>query len=85
MRKPPTLKPKIWGSSATLHFWERAPAGRTPNVGQLGTGDGEPGNCDLEQITHGRWHSPSDNFGWFNPTILGASPFERRAIAIKKR
>jgi hypothetical protein len=84
MRKARTLKPKIWGSSATLHFWNAARSDRGADLGPYGNNGGGH-DADLEQITHGRWHSPSDSFHWFNPTILGASPFERRDFAIKNR
>lgn len=87
MRKPTTLKPKIWGSTATLHFWE--PKKNQKNefyTEQRAPNDpwSEGFGADVEQISHGRWAGSLDNFKWFNPTILGASPFERRAVARKR-
>lgn len=81
------LKPKIWGSSATLHFWERPKKMPNDAANSALAYDLSPNGSgfDEEQVCHGRWRAPADNFTWFNPSILGASPFERRAFAIKNR
>lgn len=65
-------KPKVWGSTATLHFWD-SPKGSAHGAHLPTDGEGD----EPEQICHGRV-SPAGLrlFDAHVPAMLGASPRE---------
>lgn len=78
MRKPRVLKPKIWNSTAPLHFWESE---RTNGTKENTEGEG----LDIEQVAHGRVYPGAlRSFDSRMPTFYGASPYEYRSLAIQK-
>lgn len=76
MRKGTTLKPKIWNSTAPLHFWDS-------EIKSNGTHfDADGAGVDPEQVAHGRVHPYAlRGFDSFTPSMFGVSPREFRDLS----